>query len=746
MGSKPPRTRAASGAPITFSRELKPGIEAGSYRVTVDHALTGMGADNDEQAKGYFRRVTQDFEVRAARFTLPADQVHGVYPPAGSTGVYDQLLPHVTVNRIGLPWEMLLDKPTDAGAPTWLAVLLFAPCELPGDPEAVGKVQTGTVDALLGSPDVAEHDMTVDADEKAVRCGAVDVPLDVFLRIAPTMDDLRRVAHVREGGDSARSVRQKKNPVNHPDTPADRHAVVIGNRFPSSTGGQYVAHLVSLEGYRRFVPKPGRQEGIGGQKPDGKTVLRLVSLCHWSFRSLPDTDTAFGALVERLAAPGRTGGKPNSGEKLGLRVPVGARPAEAAKQVAWDRLNRGYVPVSYRLPSGDLTFAWYRGPFSPVVPQPVPKVSKEASSADGWLIYQEKHGLFDVSYACAWTLGRLIALADPAFGTALMRWQSAARRRAGRVQGASGGGHGTMIGGGGVPAGSGHARLRELAQDSMKKLPSKLTIPKKTVDVTSAPGLDKGKQRAEAHKHPSVVAKAGAVTDWLVQLALLRQVPMDHLTPDKRMLPPESIRFGYLDRGWQRALLAGALSIGVASTWDEDLAPLLDQAMARVPATMSALLVRSALVPSWPALRVGMFQGNTVLKPTRADVVGADLLLVLVDGVVDKLTLAEPPQGLHFGYEVDHTPSGSVALRRLTGGGIGEQIRVDGEYQYLTGINSATYLTAGRVLDVDKLARDLGAKLKDNSAGGPVVDSAGLAIQMVKAAEQITFGNQGVRP
>ncbi|HTF04001.1 MAG TPA: hypothetical protein VK826_08245, partial [Bacteroidia bacterium] len=52
------------------------------------------------------------------------------------------------------------------------------------------------------------------------------------------------------------------------------------------------------------------------------------------------------------------------------------------------------------------------------------------------------------------------------------------------------------------------------------------------------------------------------LTDWLSRLALLYGVPFNYLVPDEGMLPPESIRFFYLDINWVEALVDGAFSIG----------------------------------------------------------------------------------------------------------------------------------------------------------------------------------------
>ena len=43
------------------------------------------------------------------------------------------------------------------------------------------------------------------------------------------------------------------------------------------------------------------------------------------------------------------------------------------------------------------------------------------------------------------------------------------------------------------------------------------------------------------------------VIDWLARLRLLHGVPFAYLVPDADLLPPESVRFFYLDRDWTDA-------------------------------------------------------------------------------------------------------------------------------------------------------------------------------------------------
>src|SRR3954470_13482826 len=54
----------------------------------------------------------------------------------------------------------------------------------------------------------------------------------------------------------------------------------------------------------------------------------------------------------------------------------------------------------------------------------------------------------------------------------------------------------------------------------------------------------------------------------LARLRLLEGVPFSYLVPDAELLPPETIRFFYLDRNATDALVQGALSVGTVNSAD----------------------------------------------------------------------------------------------------------------------------------------------------------------------------------
>jgi len=102
-----------------------------------------------------------------------------------------------------------------------------------------------------------------------------------------------------------------------------------------------------------------------------------------------------------------------------LRVTPPARPSNEPVQIA---LQQGYVPLPHRLRNGGQTVSWYRGPLVPVSIDPEIR-DLIYRCADEALQFDPEVGLFNVSYAAAWQLGRLLALQAPAFATALFSWK-----------------------------------------------------------------------------------------------------------------------------------------------------------------------------------------------------------------------------------------------------------------------------------------------------------------------------------
>ena len=171
-------------------------------------------------------------------------------------------------------------------------------------------------------------------------------------------------------------------------------------------------------------------------------------------------------------------------------------------------------------------------------------------AADELIYYDDAYGMFDVSYAAAWELGRLLALQSKSFSVSLYHWKRS------------------------------HARKLKDADTQLTHLPF------------DGPSAD--------------LELPEAVSSWFENLTLLEGVPFHYLVPDERMLPVESIRFFQLDPIWVECLVDGAFSIGRVLQYDheQDQSQKESHISKLLPKQVSGFLIRSDVVAGWPGLQV----------------------------------------------------------------------------------------------------------------------------------------------
>jgi hypothetical protein len=171
-----------------------------------------------------------------------------------------------------------------------------------------------------------------------------------------------------------------------------------------------------------------------------------------------------------------------------------------------------------------------------------------------------------------------------------------------------------------------------------------------------------------------------ALVEWLARLRLMEGVPFAYLVVHDELLPPESIRFFYVNRNWTDAALDGAVSVGAVTSRDRELISAshdaVREAVDRVerlvraveesadgPAgVLTGFLLRSRAVSGWPGLEVHAERGSSDapdrVRFLRFERLAPAVLLVLMDGVPDRVRIEEPRQGIQFG--VDLATSGAV--------------------------------------------------------------------------------------
>jgi hypothetical protein len=161
----------------------------------------------------------------------------------------------------------------------------------------------------------------------------------------------------------------------------------------------------------------------------------------------------------------------------------------------------------------------------------------------------------------------------------------------------------------------------------------------------------------------------------LLDLRLLRGMPLSYLVPDAALLPHESVRFFEVDPTWTDRVIDGviaAANIGTIDlTYSASLLPLIRDALDAdlvslaqdsAPAStwtpkskpMTGMLWRSQVVRRWPNLTVAVTSGEGVL---RAEAISADIYIALFAGRPTSLEIREPPVGTRYGVEPTETGS-----------------------------------------------------------------------------------------
>jgi hypothetical protein len=172
--------------------------------------------------------------------------------------------------------------------------------------------------------------------------------------------------------------------------------------------------------------------------------------------------------------------------------------------------------------------------------------------------------------------------------------------------------------------------------------------------------------------------------DWLIDIRLLKKTPLSYMVPDPALLPPESIRFFYVDPTWTSRLTDGlfaaadtgsvdiafstALNQIVRGQIDKELSDRADAAVSMAsggtvtqanwsPAMdpMTGMLIRSQLVRRWPDLIITAYGGKkddtNPIGVLRAEPISKDIYIALFAGEPHLIQIKEPHVALRFGVE-----------------------------------------------------------------------------------------------
>jgi len=414
---------------VTFIQHDLPGLEAGAYQLTVSQHVNR--SDNTPLSEDTLSD-TYTFAVKGDRFSLsdPASVIYSLFPADNASGDFDTVLPHVVFRKTTFPWSRYPSNAdpvsatnpgvdTDADLPTWLAVLVLDEDDLSLFPSLKLEAVTATIGDLFPQAIVKESTLAPGnfsyfskaANAEALDPGetladavrVIDLPLPLFWKITPSLQDLHYTAHVRKVSLDNKGTIQG---ISDQGESVGAFSIVFSNRLPQD-GRKSYTFLVSLEGLEDYLPADDGTPPAGYTATDTRCI-RLATLQSWVFFS-NGQPAKFDDSAMALNRSGTVG--------TDLCIPYAG-----SNTLVMNALKMGYVPLNQALRTGEQTVSWYRGPLTPYLVTKE-RVEVPVSSPDKATIFDPTTGMLDTSYAAAWTLGRLIALQDAGFSTALYNWK-----------------------------------------------------------------------------------------------------------------------------------------------------------------------------------------------------------------------------------------------------------------------------------------------------------------------------------
>lgn len=357
-----------------FAESCIPPLASGEYMLNIKQHSTLLG--NSES-------VEQKLFVEGIRFSFGPEDVSAVYPPDQMRGSFGESLPHIVFQRKTIPWERSEEKQKiDSAGPSmqtpWLALLHLWEDE-------IVEIKSDKVTEVIDDAAVFFPYLDMRDEEKEVLCNYIDVKTSLFREVFPAHEDLAYLCH-------ARKVEPILKVDNGSAAQEEWRSVLISARLPevSDAGRKNRIYVVSLEGFDNYTTNTAI---------DKYNSVRLIVLHYWDFYA-ETKKYHFKEICKNLSS--------------GLLV----FPGQPNKSIM-PLLENGFVPMIHHVRNGEKTVSFYRSPLAPLIIKKQP--ATETASADKHYQYDPEIGMFDISYAYAWQIGRLIALNNKSTAIKIMK-------------------------------------------------------------------------------------------------------------------------------------------------------------------------------------------------------------------------------------------------------------------------------------------------------------------------------------
>ncbi len=684
-----------------------PTMKSGNYKVEVNQTLK---ISKEDTAKSF--NSQQIFRVDGPQFNIQLPDIHSVFPQSNTVISGDDSLPYIVFNKRTLPWERKIKN--DNSVP-WVALVLLKETDVIGGEDTATRIKhIPIVDAVTNSnggqkkikPKLAVPD-AIDISS----CDVIEVNKKAFETLVPCIEEIKLLAHFRK-------LSNLEEKADRDMLSAGEFSMILAKSFPlaSDNGTDYYAHLVSLEGFEKYLDK-------GKRDLTNIDSFQLISLNSWRFTAKSNNKNTFKQLLKKIQ-------RSEHGVRM-LKMPVPVPELDGEPAVVAEvnqRFQAGYVPLNHHLLTGESTFAWYRGPFIPLKSAPIAeKAFRSVSSA---MRFDPESGVFDQSLSAAWQLGRSQALVDSNFSQALLNLK---RNQYGALRG--------ILNKLTSPLNNfsedtiksiyekesdsteHHKSLNEACHQALSEVQFTHNIKSDNNNVlgqaliqkvaviddvnesspfsdgmqTSFPGImgllksNKIKQHIEDYLQVEGKELLEQLTDWLAESRLLKNIPSYYLFPNKKMVKEESINFFYLDEAWLKAFVDGALSIVLYTELDVVMQNAVTKKLyqkirrrscelrqKRLPekaagkcqvasinkVEITGVVIKSKLVSGWPGLEiVARDKHSKIIQIIKFDQIDDEQILCLFAGQPESIEFKEPLEGLFFGcHIVSHTGKRTIKI------------------------------------------------------------------------------------
>jgi len=802
-------TQNKQNRPFSVLSYVKPRLPGGSYTISVKQKISLDGADDIV--------LTQQLDIDAPRFTLDPKDIHSLYPAPDAAGVSAAEFPYIVFTKRTLPWERLLSEADIVGSEDsrvpipWLALIVFTEGEVSETFSATVNDYLNPEPADAVSAETLVPLKTIIPSGKAAHyheqhCQYIEISLAVFKDLMPRLEELPFLAHVREVDmDYKADVDMPRQGV---------FSTIIANRLPLP-GRRSVVHLVSVEGcesllgddiaaqddssksirllslaswsfkcderegfFRDIVGRLTAQDGddlrlalpaaditndnvrqrlksgyvplayhlMSGENsfawyrgplipaPDGHEVSSLPEQGWLSASAAMRFDSTTGAFDQSYAAAWQLGrslalADPQFGPRLmGLR--------RKAHQV-WDEFCD---LLFFQNPATLTTLKEQLGPKAKdLVAGGVPDLAQVDSFLDQALNVLNKPIELAADQITSRGPGDLL-------DSDLLQI-SVSKEGADLTQDTNASGMFDLV----------YSIVKvvqdplkdKLGSDYLKKLSVRADFLADIFKLAISKLVDRA---ADGVLKIQLSQELEVVYQWMENLSLT-DIPLHYLIAHPKLLPPESLRFFYLDDSWWYALFDGAASLGIHSSMDEALYQVMRKRFLarRIEENIQnrwqrwGFMLRSELVRVMSGTEFYGFEGGNPVQPLLTRKLGDELILFLFAHMPDRLELREGKEGLRFGVDkisheifikddqIKSSGSASLTAKYLSS----DNKKHDAGSVTISFRNSGATWTS--VLDVKETIASIQKALTDNQAPVQSLTSAHFALQLFKSPARLVL-------